>query len=58
MSTWTVRDIDYVGGFEYPYSITGTAYLFRTEREARECLKRLSDWERGKGPCPTPEEYR
>lgn len=42
----------------YPFEIVGTSYIFRTEAEARDCLRRLSLWERGKGPCPTWEEYR
>lgn len=58
MSTWTVKDIKHSPGMYYPFEIVGTCYIFRTEEEARDCLRRLSLWERGKGPCPTWEEYR
>lgn len=58
MATWTVKDIVHRPGMRYPYEIRGLGYVFRTEADARDCLRRISAWERGEGPCPTWEEYR
>ena len=57
MATWTARDIRHAPGMRYPYTIHGLGYLFTTEAEARECLRRLAAWERGEASCPRWDEW-